>query len=464
MRRWCSSLLVTTFLGLTAGLWAGQGRCAETALFDYVDRPDASFAWQVVQRVETDDAEVLELRLHSQTWKDVLWRHRLYVIRPHRLLTPSQALLTLAGGRWRDDFERVGDPAPLPDSLELFTAISQEIGGIHVVLRDVPFQPLFGQTEDQLIAYTLDRYLESGESDWPLLLPMVKSAVRAMDVGQSAAFETWGDEIESYTVVGGSKRGWTTWLTAAADPRVAAIAPIVFDALNLSAHFPHQRAVWGAPSEEIRPYTDRQLDTVLSSEAGRRLRGIIDPFEYRSRLTLPKLIVNASNDAYFPIDSINLYWSDLRGPKYTLLLPNQQHDADDFVRLIPVLRTLHRNTAGLESMPSISWDYERVEDGLRACFTATPAPVLVRIWSAVSSDRDFRDETWRLSLLHDDGPVWIYDRQQSVDAWTGVFAELIFESDAGRFLLSTTPAVLGPGTAETAVFSAVSNGTVCEKE
>jgi len=457
-----SSSLFTLFTILSAIFWIEWAHGAETALSDYVAQPDSSFTWQIVQRVETRDAEVLELRLHSQTWKNVLWRHRMYIIRPNRLIDESQALLTVTGGRWREDYDSVDEISALPDTLELFAGVARDIGGIHVVLRDVPFQPLFDLTEDQLIAYTLDRYRETGEADWPLLLPMVKSAVRAMDTAQAVSRATWDTDIESFTVIGGSKRGWTTWLAAAADPRVTAIAPIVFDALNLEAHFPHQSEVWGAPSQEIRPYTDRRLDVFLSSEEGRRLRAIIDPWEYRNQLVLPKLIVNASNDAYFPVDSINLYWTGLVGPTYTLVLPNQQHDATDLVRLIPALRMLHRQAAGLGEMPSVSWEYQRVGTGMRACITATPAPVVVRTWSAVSEDRDFRDETWRLAVVAGDGPVWEYERLQDPQFYAGVFAELIFEVDEGRFLLSTTPAVLGPSALESDVFSAVDNGIACD--
>lgn len=42
---------------------------------------------------------------------------------------------------------------------------------------------------------------------------MTKAAVRAMDTVQGFAAEA-GKIIRDFLVLGGSKRGWTTWLTA----------------------------------------------------------------------------------------------------------------------------------------------------------------------------------------------------------------------------------------------------------
>ena len=44
------------------------------------------------------------------------------------------------------------------------------------VVRQVPFQPMFGDLhEDGLIAHTFVEYTKTGDPTWPLLLPMVKS-------------------------------------------------------------------------------------------------------------------------------------------------------------------------------------------------------------------------------------------------------------------------------------------------
>src|SRR5690606_33252787 len=97
---------------------------------------------------------------------------------------------------------------------------------------------------------------------------------------------------------------------------------IVIDVLNLEAQMPHQTAIWGAPSAALAPYSERGLVGVLASDRGADLRRIVDPYGYRTELTQPKLIVNATNDVFFPIDDLNLYWNGLEGPKHVLYMPN----------------------------------------------------------------------------------------------------------------------------------------------
>ena len=72
------------------------------------------------------------------------------------------------------------------------------------------------------------------EPEWLLRFPMVKASVRAMDmVSEFSQKNLNGPEIDQWGVLGGSKRGWTTWLVGAVDPeRVKMIAPIVLDCLN----------------------------------------------------------------------------------------------------------------------------------------------------------------------------------------------------------------------------------------
>src|SRR5215212_1361086 len=241
--------LLATVAGcaLVAPSWSQDGGATGSgALAAYIGRPDASFALREVGSGQVGGAEYVEYLMTSQTWRGIPWKHQLFVLRPSKLSKGVRhGLLVIAGGRWKPEDEGERKQTTLPGEALLFAHLAESIAAPVAVLRHVPFQPLFDRTEDALIAYTFDQYLKTGEDDWPLLLPMVKSAVRAMDAVQSVAQQRWDMSLHSFTVTGASKRGWTAWLAAATDKRVMAVAPMVIDVLNMRPQLEHQRTTWG---------------------------------------------------------------------------------------------------------------------------------------------------------------------------------------------------------------------------
>jgi PhoPQ-activated pathogenicity-related protein len=436
--RACLALLVTVTSAAALGQATEVGPAQ--ALAAYVAKPDESFGWQVRRRYRHHHAEVIELQLRSQTWQGALWRHQLLLIRPERVDDDRHAALIVGGGRWRDEYETAAPDELFPEDGELFVEIARWLRSPVVVLGQVPYQPLFDLSEDRLIAHTFERYLATGDAEWPLLLPMVKSVVRAFDASSAASVsEGWGP-LEQFTVFGGSKRGWATWLTAAVDTRVTAIAPIVIDALNMERHFPHQIEAWGASSEEIRPYTELGLDTVLGSAAGADLRRIVDPFSYRDAITQPKLVILATNDSYFPLDSANLYWDELREPKYLLYLPNEPHSIDGYGPVVRGLRALHTAAAGGEALPRLEWQYEWRDAALALCIRSAPGARRLRIWRAVSAGRDFRTAEWQ-HLAEVPRSSGRFELARPAAGYVALFGEAEFGRGRRAFSLSTNLAV-----------------------
>ena len=51
----------------------------------------------------------------------------------------------------------------------------------------------------------------------------------------------------------------------------------------------------------------------------------IDPYEYRERYTMHKLIVSSSMDEFFMPDDSHYFWDGLPEPKYFRFLANSEH-------------------------------------------------------------------------------------------------------------------------------------------
>lgn len=136
-------------------------------------------------------------------------------------------------------------PAPQGQTdnfVALTTMLAASTGAVAANLKQIPNQPILFQAdpskksrdEDAIIAWTWKTFIEN-TSDPEILLrmPMTKAVVRAMDTITSFVQDTRGSVVDKFFVAGASKRGWTTWTTAAVDKRVIGIAPIVMDLLNI---------------------------------------------------------------------------------------------------------------------------------------------------------------------------------------------------------------------------------------
>ena len=84
--------------------------------------------------------------------------------------------------------------------------------------------------------------------------------------------------------------------------------------------------VYGAQSEKLQAYTDLALPARLASDRKlQELRAWIDPYEYRARLKMPKLLQLGTNDRYWVVNSARWYWDDLLAPKAMSQAPNHGH-------------------------------------------------------------------------------------------------------------------------------------------
>ena len=396
-------------------------------LFDYVERPDDSYRYKILAEERLDAASLYDLELTSQKWQGIVWKHRLQVVVPDKATASDLALLIIGADFGNRSYRDLGD----------FT--QSATGAVCAFLFDVPNQPLFdGKIEDELIAFTLVQCLDTGDADWPLLLPMTKSAVRAMDAVQEFLREKGRIAPGRFVVSGMSKRGWTTWLAAVADSRVAGIIPMVYDNLNLFAQMPHQREVWTEYSEQISDYTQYDLQARMRTPEGFRLAQVIDPYTYREQLTLPKLIMNGANDRYWATDALNLYWDGLFGPKNVLYIPNSGHSLNDPQRMwSAALAFVHAVAAG-DSLPALSWAFHEDAAEMGVSVQTRDSAAVGRLWFARSETLDFRASAWEAVPLALTSGGWTAAIDKPQDGCLAVFGEIDFTATATRtYSLST---------------------------
>ncbi len=353
-------------------------------LDDYVAADDGMYKWEIVNTREMGATTILEVRLTSQKWRDIVWTHRVYIIKPAQVKTPDVGVLYITGS---SGMAEIG----------AFASVANDAGTICTILNDVPNQPLFnGLSEDALISYTFMEFAKSGDKTWPALLPMTKSAVKAMTAVQEVAKKQWNVDVKEFLVTGGSKRGWTTWLTAAVDKRVRAIAPMVFDILNFPKQLPHQVQTWGTYSEMIADYSTKGLTEMLTSTEGQTLTAIVDPYSYRERFKMPKMIVNGTNDRYWVIDAAKFYFNDLPGEKMLLYIPNAGHSLQEGItRVITNMVAFYSLVVDKKPLPQVSADVKRTGNKVTVTVT-TKSPVIgVQVWYAQSPSKDLRNSRWQ---------------------------------------------------------------------
>ncbi len=255
--------------------------------------------------------------------------------------------------------------------------------------------------EDQIIAYTFEKYLNGEGDEWPLLLPMIKSAVRAMDAVQEFCRKEWDMPVKQFTVTGR--------LEARLD-----------DVADRGGRFPrhghcpdgHRRAQHASPDEAPVGHlgqvlrADRRLHPPPHPGALRYTRRagpstrIVDPYTYRSVLTQPKWLLLGTNDRYWPLDALNVYWDGLAGDKYVTYVPNNGHGLKDMSRVLGGVFAVHRAAAGQIKLPKVSWELKEEGGHLNLSVRSDPKPKSVLAWTSASASR--RLPSGRVEVASDD--------------------------------------------------------------
>lgn len=426
-----------------------------TALDEYIAKPDPSYRYEVINTVDGEGYTAYIVDMVSQTWRTedevdrTEWQHWLTIVKPDAVAFET-GMLFIGGGRNGSD--------PPKDADGMTKQIAMATQSVVAELRMVPNQPLVfaddpeqrSRVEDALIAFTWDRFMRTGDETWPARLPMTKSAVRAMDT-VTAVMADEGVTVDTYMVAGGSKRGWTTWTTAAVDDRVVAIAPIVIDMLNVIPSFRHHYAAYGFYAPAVGDYTEMGTMDWQNTPEYKALLEIVEPYEYRDRFTMPKYIMNAAGDQFFLPDSSQFYFDDLPAEKHLRYVPNVGHGINEGSDAVQSLAAFYQ--AILTGTPRPEFDWEISAD--KTQMTVRPdetKPAKAVLWKGSNPNaRDFRLETMReagqqyepTELQPNADGTYSVEVAAPESGWTAYFIELTYDNGlAAPFKFTTGVAVV----------------------
>jgi PhoPQ-activated pathogenicity-related protein len=227
---------------------------------------------------------------------------------------------------------------------------------------------------------------------------------------------------------------------------VVAIAPAVIDVLNMAKQMRHHYSAYGFFSKAIKDYQDMQIFCRLDSPEGRNLAQLVDPYAYKDRFSMPKLLINSCGDQFFLPDAGRFYVGELPGQTYLRYCPNTDHGLSGS-DAVEVLLNFYRSQVGGLAMPQFTWS---IDDQDRIIVRTQTRSSQVRLWQATNPHaRDFRLQTigpaWSSSVLQASEPdLYIAQVARPQSGWKAFFVELVFDGTYASPIRLTTPVHVVP--------------------
>jgi len=448
--------LIATLTFLIGCSSAGENPATEIPfpLKAYVDTEDPAFRYEIRETVRGDSWTEYRVFMISGTWlteaevDETQWWHWLTMVVPDQV-RETESLMHIGDG-W------TGDTIPIVARKEMIEA-ALATGSVISHLSNIPYQPIdfkedkAGRVfEDDLIAFAWLQFMEGGAGEklqkWLPRFPMTRAVVKAMDVVQEICASNH-QPVDEFFVTGASKRGWTTWTVAAVDERVMGIAPVVIDLLNVIPSFKHHWQCTGEWAPAIAPYVNLGIMNWIDSDEFLAMLKLVEPYQFLVRLTMPKLLINATCDEFFVTDSWQFYWDDLKGENHLQYVPNVGHGLHGSY-LPENLISFYYSTISHKKIPDFKWHimgdtiYAEVDPG---------SDYQISKWEAINEkDRDFKlyvigNEAWKMEALdvREDGkyviPVTIPE-----SGYKGALVEVVFNPDSEFPLTFTSGTVVTP--------------------
>jgi PhoPQ-activated pathogenicity-related protein len=444
-------VMLAAFLPLCP-VWAGT----EQTLSDYIHAPDPTYHYRHVSTVMRSGCKIHVLAMTSQRWRTrsevnrTHWSHWLAVVVPDGVRSDI-GMLIVEGGMNLPFRPSLNNPL-----VSVAEHIATTTKTTVIAMGQVPNEPLYfsdtdaGLMEDRLVAYSWAKAMDTGDYTWPVYVPMAKSVVRAMDTVQDVMAKVEAHLVQRFVLVGFSKRGAVTWLTAANDTRVMALASGVFDILDIASQIEHHYAAYGKYADELDAYIDYGVVRRLRSPEGEKLMQVVDPYFYRDVVTQPKFLINATGDPFFLPDAARHYLDALHGETLLRYVPNTGHalhaKKDGVTEIVNGLVSWYESLLAEVPRPHITWS---LADGWLHV-RSTPTPLSMQLWQANNRKaRDFREktigDTWTsVPLALKEGGESSVRIDQPNKGWRAYFVELHYAGVAGLPQVYSTPVFIVP--------------------
>jgi len=367
-----------------------------------------------------------------------IWWHYVSVAVPDQLKIPDAAFMYIESGN-NENPEKIPQPTDEYVQLVSMFAVSsgviaanlQQIPNTYIVFKKDPEQKK--RSEDAIIAWTWKAFMEN-TSDTNILLrfPMTKAAVKAMDSITDFTKNKGLADIKKFMIAGASKRGWTTWTTAAVDnKRVFAAAPLTMDLLNLNTNLHHHYRSLGAWTFFFKDYYALNITKRVDSPEIFALQRLVDPYYYLDRYTNTKLLVTVSSgDEFFIPDDWDYFWTNLRtatnGSVLGYRIPNAGHTFDGYDQKVFLnMRSFFLTNYYNQKLPKVTWTRPNNEThGITRVIVDIangPAPSDITVYYAQTLDNKRRDFRVRILDPNDPGklipnPVIWYSNSKIIQA------------------------------------------------
>jgi hypothetical protein len=124
------------------------------------------------------------------------------------------------------------------------------------------------------------------------------------------------------------------------------IAPVVMNNLNMVENLHHHFRAYGGWSFAFEDYWKMNVTMLLDDPKLQKMADIVDMYEYRDKILMPKLVCDATMDEFFVLDDPNYWWNDMPYSNELnryIIVPNAEHSqVTGILELLPATTTWAR--------------------------------------------------------------------------------------------------------------------------